>query len=807
MFTNYLKVALRNLLRQKTYSLINITGLAVGIACCIAIMLYVQDELSYDKFNRYADRVYRPVLHGLINNQEINSPQCPAPMGPALVRDLPDVAEYTRIRDFRAPVIKYGDKVFSETKFYWVDSTFFRVFTVRFLEGNPQTALTQPNTVVITKATARKYFGDEDAMGKILNADNNRDYVVTGIVEGFPHNSHFHFDFLGSLCTYEDSRNPFWLSFNYYTYALLREGTDPVKFQKELNDEFRRNASPQLQQSIGVSLDQFEAAGNRFGFSLQPMTSIRLHSHLSSELEVNGDISYVYIFSAIAVAILLIACINFINLETARSERRAKEVGIRKTLGSNRLQLVRQFMTESILMTAFAVMIAVGLLELLFPFFNGIAGKEMNLSLFGDPSLIPFLICLTMFIGLVAGSYPALRLSSYDAVQALRSEMIIAERKSFLRSGLVVFQFAISIILFVATVVIYSQLKYVQDKDLGFNKEQVIVINKTDHLGKGVGPFERDLLDNATVIAVSNSTAIPGNQQGSAAFWVKGATSQQVQAMSFMYSDYDFQKTYQLKLLSGRFLSKDHPSDTSAVVVNQAAEKVFGVKDLVGKYLVTPGRSKAGGQTYEVVGVIRDFNYESLHEFVQPLVMGFVPSEQTGQFVSVRVAPGDYASTLSFLESRWNKYAGSEAFNYDFLDQNLAHLYAAEQSTGKIVTTFSVVAIFVACLGLLGLAAFVTERRTKEIGVRKVLGASVAEVVYLLSMEFTKWVLIANVAAWPLAYYIMNHWLTHFAYRIDMTVWPFLLGGIAALAIAIVTVGWQAVRAATANPVESLRYE
>ena len=807
MLKNYLRVALRNLRNFKAFSLINIIGLAVGIACCLAIMLYVRDELSYDKFNGNAEQIYRVCLRGLINNRELNSAVSTAPLGPALERDLPEVVSYVRMRHFNDPLVRYKDRTFSEKRFLWVDSTFFNVFTVRFVEGNPKTALNRPNCVVISEATAKKYFGSDDAIGKILNIDNNRDCVVTGVVKGFPHDSHFHFDFLGSLCTYEDSRNPFWLSFNYYTYLLLHKGTDQNKFEKELRDEFKMYAGPQLKQSMGISLDQFETAGNRLGFFLQPLTSIHLYSHLDGELENNGDISRVYIFSAIAIAILLIACINFINLATARSDKRAKEVGVRKTLGSNRSQLVRQFITESVLMTAIAVVIAVGLVELLLPSLNDIAEKEMRLSLISDFWAVPFLVLLTLLVGSAAGIYPAFYLSSHKPIQALKSDMIAKERKSFLRSGLVVFQFAVSIVLLIATFVIYSQLKYIQNKDLGFNKEQVIVINRTDHLGKNVESFKQELLGNSKVTSVSISTAIPGDQQGSVAFWVQGTSSQQAQGMSYMYSDCDFLKTYQLKLVSGRFLSKDHPSDTMAVVVNQAAEKAFGVKDLVGKYLVTPGRSQSTAQMYEVVGVVKDFNYASLHDLVQPLVIGFLPSGQTGQFVSVRDAPGDYASTLSFIESAWKKYAGDEAFDYDFLDRNLAHLYAAEQSTSKIVTIFSGLAMFVACLGLLGLAAFVAQRRTKEIGIRKVLGASVTEIIYLLSREFAKGILVANLVAWPLGYYVMNNWLKNFAYRIDMTVWPFLLGGILALIIAIVSVSWQAIRAATANPIESLRYE
>jgi putative ABC transport system permease protein len=807
MFANYFKIAYRTLLRYKAYTATNIFGLAVGIACCIAIMLYVQDELSYDKFNASADRIYRPVLHGLINNQEINSPFSPAAMGPALIRDLPEVAAYTRIRNFGAPVIRYGEMAFRENKFFWVDPTFFDVFTVKFIAGDPKTTLTQPNTVVITESTARRYFGNEEAIGKILNGNHDRNYIVTGVVKSFPRDSHFHFDLLGSLSTYEDSRNPFWLSSNYYTYLLLRKGTDPAEFQKELSGEFKKYAGPQLKQSIGVSLDQFEAAGNRFGFSLQPLASIHLHSHLDHELESNGDISYVYIFSVIAAAVLLIACINFINLATAQSEKRAKEVGIRKTLGSNRSQLVRQFITESIMLSLLAVVPAIGSVELLLPVFNDIAGKEIGLSSFGDFATIPILICFAVLVGLIVGSYPAFYLSSLEPVQVFKSDRKRGGGKAFLRSGLVIFQFAVSIVLFIGTLVIRDQMRYVQDKNLGFNKEQVVVINKTDDIGNRIEPFKQELLDNSKVISVSNSSTIPGNQEGASVFWVGGASAQQPQGMREMWTDYDFMKTYQMELAKGRFFSKDHPSDTAAVIVNQAAERILGVRDLVGKNLMTPGQSAGSATSFEVVGVIKDFHFESLHQTIQPMVMHLLPRGNGGSFVSARVTPGDYQKTIGFLEKSWKKYAGNEAFDYSFLDQNLGHLYAAEQRTGKIVTAFSLLAVLIACLGLLGLVAFVTERRTKEIGIRKVLGASVSGIVGLLTKEFIALVAIANIIAWPTAYFVLNRWLQNFAYRISLDVWSFLLAGVLALIIAFLTLSYQAIKAALGNPVNALRYE
>jgi putative ABC transport system permease protein len=807
MFTNYLKVALRNLFKQNAYSLINIVGLAVGIACCIAIVLFVQDELSYDRFNVHAGEIYRPSLHGSLNGREINLSVSPAVMGQTGLQELPDVAAYTRLWRGGFPVVRYKDKTFSEERFFWGDSTFFDVFSIPLVEGNTKTALSQPNTLLVTESTARRYFGSESAIGKVLNMDNRTNYVVTGVIQDVPRNSHFHFDFLASLTTLTDSRNPTWLSNNYHTYLRLRVGTELNQFRKEFDRVVDEHVASQVKPVIGVTLEEFKKAGNRYGFQLDPLTSIHLTSHLDYELEPNSDISYIYIFSAIAFAILLIACINFVNLSTARSDRRAKEVGIRKTLGSNRAQLVRQFVAESILMSSAAVFLAVGIVELFLPFFNGIADKQMRLSVFGDPFTIPFLVGLAIMVGVIAGTYPAFYLSSFQPVQVMKGDMRKGGRRATLRSGLVIFQFAISITLFIGTFHIYEQLKYIQSKNLGFDKEQVVVINRTDDLFEQLHSFEHELAGNPGIISLSNSNAIPGNQGGDNATQLSGTPVQQMVDLKQMLCDVDFAATYKFELAQGRFFSKEHPSDTSAVVVNEATAGAYGVKDLVGRYLINPGNATLPSQYSEIVGVVKDFNYESLHDPVRPLVMRLFRNNGAGKFVSVRIKPGEFAGTISFMENTWKKYAGNEGFDYRFLDQNLQHLYLADQRTGMIATTFSVLAIFVACLGLLGLAAFITEQRTKEIGVRRVLGASIPEITLLLCREFTKWVLLANLLAWPLAYYVMSHWLQNFAYRISMGPGIFLISGVLALIVALITVSSHAIRAATANPVKALRYE
>ena len=809
MLKNCFKIAVRNILKNKLYSSINIAGLAVGIACCIAIMLFVHDELSYDRFNQFADRIYRPHLFLRVNGHETKTAFSPAAMGPTVYHDLPEVAAYARLVKSGPTAVRYENKTFIEERFFGADSSVFDVFTFPFVAGNPRTALTQPNTVVITESMAHKYFGGDNPIGKILNTGKQNNYVVTGVIKDIPMNSHLHPDFIASLTTSQDSRNPTWISNNYYTYLLLRKGVDPSEFQKKLDDEVAKYASPQLKAVAGFSLEQFMAAGNKYGLVLQPLTSIHLNSHLDYEVEPNGDITYVYIFSAIAIAILLIACINFVNLATARSEKRSKEVGVRKTLGSTRSHLVGQFMSESILMSIVAVVLAVGIVELLLPFFNQIADKKMSLHLFSDPLTVPLLLCVAVAVGIIAGSYPAFYLSSFHPIDVLRSDVRQGGRRSLLRSGLVIFQFAISIALFAGTFIIFAQLRYVQTRNLGFDKEESIVVDRTNDLANRLQPFEDELRTDKAVVSLTNSNAIPGNQGGDNGCRLEGAPESQVEDIQQMFCDNDFAETYKLGMAEGRFFSKEHPSDSAAVVVNEEVEKSFNAKDIVGKFLIYPGNGPKGTDLRcEIIGVVKDFNYRSLHEPIRPLAMRLLPKQGfIGRFVTVRLTPGDHLSAISFIEDVWKKYAGDEEFSWNFLDDNLQKLYAADQRTSDIAGAFSILAIFIACLGLLGLAAFVTEQRTKEIGIRKVLGASVTEIVALLSKEFVKWVLIANLVAWPLAYYVMNNWLKNFAYRTSMNIWIFVASGAMALVIALLTMSSHAIRAATANPIQSLRYE
>lgn len=807
MLKNYFTIALRNIFRNKLYTFINIAGLAVGIACCLAILTYVRDEFSYDKFNVHASQIYRSAFYVRVNGHGFSGPASPAPLGPQVARDVPDVVSYTRLYLQGSHTVAYKTRVFNEDKFFWADSTIFDVFTVHVVEGDPKTALTEPNTMVINESTARKYFGSENPVGKVVNVDRQNKYVVTGVFKDFPQNSHFHPDFIASLTTLPDSRNTAWLTNNYYTYFLLRKGASPVSFQRKLDEEVKDHAASQLKAFTGASYEDFLAAGNRYGYRIQPLTSIHLSSPFG-EIEPGGYAPLVYVFIAIAIAILLIATINFVNLATARSSKRTKEVGVRKSLGAPRSRLISQFLSESVLMTAISVVLAVAIIELFLPLFNEIVGRRMHFDLIGDPLLIPVLVCFVVVVGIVAGIYPAFNLSSRSSVDALRSNSLEGGRKSKLRNVLVVSQFAVSIVLFVATFVIYSQMKYVRTANLGFDKSGLLVVHGADDLSGQFQLFMRELDGSENVVSLTNSSAIPVDLGGDHAYRLEGSGNAQPENTSVLICDNDFAKTYRLQMANGRFFSNEHPSDSGAVVVNEALERVYRLKNMVGRRLLFPGPRPKEWVPFEIIGVLKDFNYSWLHEPIRPLVM-ILPRYKgyVGSFITARLAPGGEANGIAAIGSAWRKYAGNQPLNYSFLDNDLRRLYSLDYKTEEVVGLFSGLAILVACLGLFGLAAFTTEQRTKEIGIRKVLGASVPEVTRLLSLQFSKWVLIANVAAWPLAYLLMNKWLSLFAFRTSLSPWIFAASGALALLITLATVGSHAIKAATANPVESLRYE
>jgi len=807
MFKNYVKIALRNFLKQKGFSLINIFGLAVGVACCLMIVLYVFDELSFDRYHEKAKQIYRVGIDGFINNTSFQGVVTCSPMAQALVREFPEVTAATRLRNFGFPVFRYGDKVYSEERVFWVDQSFFDVFTVTFLRGDMTTALAEPTTIVLTRSMALKYFGDENPVGKTLNADNRRDYLVTGVVDDPPRNSHFHYDFLASLSTYEDSRNPIWVSNNYYTYFVLQEGASPESVEEKFIELVKKYVGPQIQAAAGISLEQFFESGGEWGYFIQPLTDIHLRSHYEFELEPNGDIDYIYIFSVIAIGILLVACINFVNLATARSVNRAREVAIRKTVGSMRGQLIRQFLAETTMLSFIAVLTALIIVQFVLPAFNNITGKELAVPYHTSIYTIPALLGVVLFIGILAGIYPAFFLASFEPASVLKSETGGRVRKSHLRNALVVFQFTVSIVLIIGTFIVNRQLKYIQDKNLGFNKDQIIVVKKTDDLENQIRAFRQELLNNPSVINATNTRNLIGDAFGNSAFSLAGASGEEAHLLWTYFTDPYFADTYKIDMAAGRYFEEGRQADQQAVVINETAVKKLGLEDPVGRQIVDMGPTPDQSQTLTIIGVMKDFHFESLHFQIRSLIVLPYGPDNRGRFISVRVKSEGIRETLAFLESTWRKFAGNQAFEYEFFDDHFAKIYRAEERTGQIFFAFSILAIIIASLGLFGMAAFISERRTKEIGIRKVLGATESKIVFLLSRQFTKWVILSNLIAWPVAYYFMHRWIQRFAFRPGISVWSFLLASLIVLGIALLTVSYQTIRAARSDPVELLRYE
>lgn len=807
MFRNYLKVAVRNFLKRPGFSLINVVGLAVGVACCLLILLFVRDEMSFDRHNERLDRIYRAGLSAFINNNALEAVYTPSPMAKGLVDEVPEVEAAARVRSFGFPVFRYGDKVFSEERVYWVDNAFFDIFTVPFVAGDPRTALKDPLTIVLTRTMARKYFGDETALGRVLNADGRRDYVVTGVIEDPPRNSHFHYDFLASVETYPDSRSPVWINNNYLTYFLVREGAAAEAVETKLAGLLRKHVAPQIQAAIGITLDQFLESGGRYEYFVQPAKDIHLRSHYDGELEPNGDIAYVYIFSLVALGILAVAVINFVNLATARSARRAREVGIRKTLGSYRGRLVRQFLVESVLMAFLAVLLALLLVQALLPAFNRITGKPLAMPYAESPLVLPGLLGLVLVVGALAGAYPAFFLASFDPATVLKTETAGRSRKSRLRNVLVVFQFAVSVILIIGTFVVRRQMEYVRTRDLGFNKDQVVIVEKVDDIGNQIRAFKQALLANPRVLSAANAEHLIGDDLGGSVFKLAGAAGEENHLLNTMRTDADFAKAYEIEMASGRYFEAGREADAQAVVINETAARELGVAEAAGQQIVAVGPTPEQSDTLTLVGIVKDFHFQSLHTGIRPLILGYYGERGFGRFLSVRVRPESIRETIDFIDRTWRGFAGNQAFEYQFFDDHFARFYRADERTGRVFMAFSLLAAFVAGLGLFGLSAFVAEQRTKEIGIRKTLGASVGGVSLLLAGQFAKWVVAANLIAWPLGYYFMHRWLQKFAYRAALSPLLFLTASLVVLAFAILTVSYQTVKAATADPVKSLKYE
>lgn len=795
MIKNYLKVAFRNFKRHKGFSFINVAGLAVGVACSLFVLLFVWDELKYDRFHKKADRIYRIAQYIHIEDRIDSALPTPPILADTLLKDFPQIESATRVNKVGWSIVKRGEERFEESNIYGVDSSFFEVFSFKLLQGNPQTVLANPNEVVLTRSTVQRYFGASNPLGQVLTIDQE-EFTVTGIIEDAPRNSHFHFDFLTSISTYPRSRTTGWFEGFCATYIVLKKGESPERLEAQF-PEFV------LKYMFGG-----KAGSNRvfkdWEYFLQPLTDIHLYSHLIiGEFEPNSHVAYVYIFSIIAVFILLIGCINFMNLSTARAGIRATEVGIRKVVGSNRSQLIRQFLGESLLFSIMAFVLAFILIAVFMPAYQSLIGKDIPIHEIITISTFISLVILIFAVGLGSGLYPAFVLSSFRPSVVIKGSGFSSQRfrSSALRKGLIVFQFTISIVLFIGMGVVYQQTEYFQNKRLGFDRDHVIVVKNAFLLGKNKSSFKAKLLQYPEIQSVSATSWLPG--RGTSLRFITPQGSKEGVVLAMFNCDQDFLNTLKLQMAEGRFFSQEYPTDNRAIIINQETARQLSWNQPIGKTF------RIGKDDFHVIGVLEDFHYSSLHEKINKMGVLYIGKDhfRYGGLFAVRVRPQDMRSILQIIAQTWDSFSPSLPLDYSFLDQDYARLYTAEMRIRHITVAFSMLAMLVSSLGLFGLAAFTAEQRRKEVGIRKVLGASILDILALISKDFLKWVVISNAVAWPVAYMVTREWLQNFAYRIPIRIEVFMVSGVFALIIAGLTVSYQTIKASLANPADSLRYE
>jgi putative ABC transport system permease protein len=800
MLKNYFKVALRSLLRQRGYSVINVLGLSVGLACCLLIALFVSEELAYDRFHEHADRIHRVVLDGTASGTPTDHFAVTSrPIGPALVESYPDVEAFARIGPYDPTVRHQGEYVYGD-EVYFADPSFFEIFTFPLIEGDPATALREPYTVVLTESTARRYFPDGGALGRTLTLNDQHEVEVTGIARDVPGTSHFSFDMLVSFATHNalvpEPPQGEWLNLGMYTYVLLRPGAEAAAVEAQIADHIHR--------AWGEVLDQINI---RVDLGLEPLTAIYLHSQRKYQIGPTSSAMTVYAFLAIALFVLLIACVNYMNLATARSMQRAREVGVRKTLGASRGLLVRQFLGESVLVALVALVAALVLVAATLPLFNAVAGKELSYLAILSPAFLLTLLVATIAVGLLAGSYPALVLSGFLPALVLKGELRTSRHGAHLRQGLVVFQFAVSVALIVGTVAVIQQLDYVRAQDLGFDREHLVVVDAraipSAQRAQRHETAKEAMRRHPAVLHAAASSATPGNEPGLTLTQAEGMEEGQFHRFHTLSADHDFVETFGIAMAAGRPFSRSYETDVDGALINEKAVRELGwtPEEAIGRWVSIGG----GGQQRPVVGVIRDYHHLSLHQQVEPMIIAMMPS-MYNRF-TVRVDGRQLPQAIEHLGATWAELFPGYPFDYEFVDEAFAQQYQAEARLSRVIGAFAALAILVACLGLFGLAAFTAQQRRREIGVRKVLGASTGHLVALLSKDFLKLVAVAFVIGAPLAYFGMSRWLEGFAYRVTLGPGLFIAAGLIALVIALATVSGQALRAATADPVKAIRSE
>jgi len=817
MFKNYLTIALRNLRKHSFYTFINVMGLAVGIASCLLIVLFISDELKYDRHHKDADAIFRVDTEIKFGVNHVKVATNSAMMADALRNDYAEVEHSARFYNSSSMLIRRLDQNFKEKNVVYGDSSVLTVFTIPLISGNSKTALTDPHTMIISQQTAEKYFPNEDPLGQTLIIQNKENFKITGVFENMPSTSHFHFNIILSLVTEPYNKDGQWLSANFFTYAKLKPGAD----YKVLNSKFpamiEKYAVPQLKMGLGkdFTIAKFNAAGNKLEWKLRPLTYIHLHSDLQAEIEPNSDITYVYLFGAIGLFILSIACINFMNLSTARSANRAKEVGVRKVMGSLRSHLIRQFLTESVLLSAFSFLLAVGIAWLVVPLFRDLSGKDLLIP-FGSGFFWMIVILSILIVGILAGAYPSFFLSAFRPVNVLKGNVSLGMKSGLIRSSLVIFQFSISILLIIGTIAINKQLGFIQNTKIGFNKDQVIIIRDTYALENQVESFKEEILKDSRVLngTISGFLPVSGTDRTDNSYWPQGSlpTADNLVNLQVWRVDYNYISTLGMTVKSGRDFSKEFSADSGAVILNEASIKMFGIEgDPIGKKISRYVDEKGDGNLdpnrtadLVIIGVVENFNFESLKKNISPLAMIL---RKSNGLVSFRFEAKDAQDVINAIEKTWKTMAPGLPFSYTFLDESFAKMYSAEQRLGKIFIIFASLAILIACLGLFALTSFTAQLRTKEIGIRKVLGASVSGIILLLSKEFGKLIVISFFIAAPIAWWGIDWWLKSYSYKAEIGVYVYLLAGVSAFVVAWITMSFQSFKAASSNPVKSLRNE
>ncbi|HQK37382.1 MAG TPA: ABC transporter permease [Bacteroidales bacterium] len=806
MFTSFFRVALRVLWRQKGYTVINIGGLAISMGSALLILLYVLNELQYDTFHTNAKNIYRMYLDGKIGEDRLCVAKTCPPLGPTMKRDYPEVVDFVRIKDESNVLIRTDKQTFLENQILYADSGFFTMFTFPLIRGKPENVLSAPNSMVITSSTASRIFGSADPIGKMIRFENDTSYyMVTGVASDPPQNSQIRFNIVIPFGSVKDKGLDKWVNNSYYTYVRLVDGFPARNLEEKLPGMLLRYIGDEIRMLTGVELKDWTKAGNFIGYKLQPLLDVHLDSYVQGGLTPIANRKYLVIFSLIALFTVLIACINYINIATARSASRAREVGIRKVAGSNRKMLAVQFLSESVLISIISMVIAITLVDLAIPWFNNMMHLSINLKLLWKFPWWAVLIISTVLFGILAGLYPSFLLTTYTPGRVLKSGFSQGKGSALLRKILVTSQFIISIAILIGTIIIYQQLKYMQSKDLGFDKENLLVIER-GFSGKNQKFLLDEIKKHPGVINVTISTSIPGKLNNNMTYGIEGRERTNSYLMRTFWTDDNFDETYKLRLLEGRYLSSDFASDSSAAVINAMAMKQCGIDDISKTRFLFPDLH-GNYKFYQVVGVVRDFNIESLHSAIKPCIFLLQPNRWNWGYVTVRVKPGEIKQTVDSLVSLWNKFSVDDPLHYFFLDDELNNAYQEEKRTGNLALFFTILSISIACLGLLGLVSYTIVRRTKEISVRKIMGSEPWAIVMMLASETMVLIGIASLIAWPSAWFYMKNWLTNFAFRIQLDPLVFIFATLAVIIISFATIFWQVFKASARNPADALRYE